>query len=570
MGIDALNCKCCGATLKAGSSTCECEYCGAINIVTGDTGKFINQLNRANKLRQDKEFDRALKIYDEILSENSPSADVLWSRTLCEYGIEYVPDPSSSRFIPTLHRIKDESILNNTSYLEALELADGIQKETIEREAAVISKIQNEYLDIVSKEKPYDVFICYKETDDGTKLQTEDSGLALDLFDRLTNYGFKVFFARVTLQDKIGVNYEPYIFGALKSARVMVVIGTKADYFNSVWVKNEWGRFLKLMETDKNKQMFFACDDVEDLPRAFSGRQAQILNQPNAIQNLAFAVKRCLEQMTGNVIESNDDNAELSVETLLMQAIQYENDSEFAKAKAVYEKIIKVDPNNAEALAGIKRVEVAALFVKANVLKNNGDREKAKQICEQILAIDPDNEKAKELFRELNTTIIGGVEVSPEIGAEIIRMIQNDGKMGAIKLLKDSTGIGLKEAKEAVEAYMASNNGNSSHYASNIQTTNTSTPNSSTQKGGCYVATCVYGSYDCPEVWTLRRYRDYNLDKTWYGRAFIKTYYAISPTAVKLFGDYDWFKKIFRRPLDNMVAKLSTKGYENTPYEDKY
>lgn len=27
---------------------------------------------------------------------------------------------------------------------------------------------------------------------------------------------------------------------------------------------------------------------------------------------------------------------------------------------------------------------------------------------------------------------------------------------------------------------------------------------------GCYVATCVYGSYDCPEVWTLRRFRDYS------------------------------------------------------------
>lgn len=90
------------------------------------------------------------------------------------------------------------------------------------------------------------------------------------------------------------------------------------------------------------------------------------------------------------------------------------------------------------------------------------------------------------------------------------------------------------------------------------------------KKGGCYVATCVYGSYDCPEVWTLRRFRDYTLDKTWYGRLFIKTYYATSPIAVKLFGRYKWFKNLFKAPLNNMVNKLKEEGYQDTPYSDKY
>ncbi len=88
--------------------------------------------------------------------------------------------------------------------------------------------------------------------------------------------------------------------------------------------------------------------------------------------------------------------------------------------------------------------------------------------------------------------------------------------------------------------------------------------------GGCYVATCVYGSYDCPQVWTLRRYRDYTLDETWYGRLFIKTYYAISPTIVKWFGHTEWFKKMWKGKLDRMVAKLQANGVESTPYEDKY
>lgn len=87
--------------------------------------------------------------------------------------------------------------------------------------------------------------------------------------------------------------------------------------------------------------------------------------------------------------------------------------------------------------------------------------------------------------------------------------------------------------------------------------------------GGCYVATAVYGSYDCPQVWTLRRFRDYILAETWYGRAFIHTYYAISPTLVKWFGKTEWFKKMWQGKLDRLVAKLQSEGVESTPYEDR-
>lgn len=89
------------------------------------------------------------------------------------------------------------------------------------------------------------------------------------------------------------------------------------------------------------------------------------------------------------------------------------------------------------------------------------------------------------------------------------------------------------------------------------------------KKSGCYVATAVYGSYDCPEVWTLRRFRDYSLATTFFGRLFIMLYYAISPTLVKLFGDTKWFKRMWESTLDKMVEKLKQKGYESTPYEDK-
>lgn len=94
--------------------------------------------------------------------------------------------------------------------------------------------------------------------------------------------------------------------------------------------------------------------------------------------------------------------------------------------------------------------------------------------------------------------------------------------------------------------------------------------NNQKQSSGCYIATCVYGSYDCPEVWTLRRFRDYTLDSTWYGKLFIKCYYAISPTLVKLFGNTTWFKKFWKEHLDKMVMSLKEKGVQDTFYQDKY
>lgn len=89
------------------------------------------------------------------------------------------------------------------------------------------------------------------------------------------------------------------------------------------------------------------------------------------------------------------------------------------------------------------------------------------------------------------------------------------------------------------------------------------------KKSGCYIATCVYGSYDCPQVWTLRRYRDERLAKKLWGRAFIRAYYAVSPTLVRWFGSFNWFSGLFRPMLDRMVDSLMSQGFENTPYQDR-
>ncbi|MBR5897624.1 MAG: TIR domain-containing protein, partial [Lachnospiraceae bacterium] len=339
LNSEALNCRCCGGVLNVKSSLCVCDFCGTTNFVSSTASKYVNQLNRANKLRQEREFDKAARIYDIILKENAPTADILWLRTLCEYGIEYVPDPVSDKYFPTLHRISDESILKYHSYVEALALAEGEEKESLQKEAEHINTIQNEYLNIAANEEPYDVFICYKETDEETGEKTEDVELASNLYNDLAGRGFKVFFAKETLKTKLSIDYEPYIFAALKSSKAMIVLGTKAEYFMSVWVKNEWGRFLKLMQEDENKQMFFACDDPEKLPRAFATKQAQLLGKQNALKNLADNVEEYLRERC---------KPSLTYDEMYERAVSHLEAGDESEAKEYIDKIIERFPNHSQ------------------------------------------------------------------------------------------------------------------------------------------------------------------------------------------------------------------------------
>ena len=159
-------------------------------------------------------------------------------------------------------------------------------------------------------------------------------------------------------------------------------------------------------------------------------------------------------------------------------------------------------------------------------------------------------------FPELNVSMQGKTEID--------KLLDSGQKVMAIKILRDETGLGLAEAKNEIDKYELKRNGISGAEGPSSQATSPS----QSKSGGCYVATSVYGSYDCPQVWTLRRYRDYRLAKTWYGRTFIKAYYATSPSLVKWFGETSWFRSLWKGVLDKKVTKLNEIGFEDTPYND--
>ena len=348
-------CKMCGGALEVseGMTVCECEYCGTQQTLPKtDNEQNLNMFNRANHFRQQCEFDKAGEIYEKMSAVSEDDAEIYWAIVLCRYGIEYVDDPLTKKKIATCHRTQFKSILNDPDYLAAVEHADTMQRSIYEREAAYIDKIQKRILEISNKEQPFDVFICYKETDKNGR-RTQDSVLAQELYYGLTQEGFKVFFSRITLESMLGTEYEPYIFAALNSSKVMVVIGTKPEYFNAVWVRNEWSRYLKLMQDDRNRTLIPAYKDMNpyDLPDALSMFQAQDMSKLGFMQDLIRGIKKIVnKESERDVVQQtiiHNTVQSTNISPLLKRAALFLEDKDWISAIDYCERVLDQDPENA-------------------------------------------------------------------------------------------------------------------------------------------------------------------------------------------------------------------------------
>ena len=351
-------CKMCNGDLNIteADKVVQCEYCGTTQTVpSADNEKKMTLFNRANRLRLNKEFDKAAALYEQLIAEFPEEAEAYWGLCLCNWGIEYVDDPATGEKKPTCHRASFESLMKDENYLLATEYADLTAQRVYHREAQEIDRLNDAILSVSRNEKPYDVFICYKEKTDENGMRTHDSVLAQDIYDALTANGLKVFFSRISLEDKLGRQYEPYIFAALNSARVMLSIGTKYEYFQAAWVKNEWSRFMRLAAKDRAKVLIPCFCDMDpcDLPDEFKGLQAQDLGKLGAVQDLVRGVEKLLAKdapKDGDVQQAAVSNpAAATVQSLLKRAFMFLEDGEWGSANKYAEKVLDIDPENGEA-----------------------------------------------------------------------------------------------------------------------------------------------------------------------------------------------------------------------------
>lgn len=395
--MSVFKCKMCGGTIEfnPGDTVGVCDSCGTKQTLPRlDDDRRANLYDRANHFRRNNDFDKAMGIYEQILNEDSSDAEAYWSLVLCRYGIEYVEDPATHKRLPTVNRAQYTSVFADEDYKSALRCADAAQCVLYEQEAHAIDEIQKGILEISSREEPFDVFICYKETDQNGR-RTPDSVLANDLYHQLTQEGFKVFFSRITLEDKLGTAYEPYIFAALNSAKVMVVLGTRPEYFNAVWVKNEWSRYLSLIKNGAKKVLIPAYRDMDpyDLPDEFSHLQAQDMSKLGFMQDLIRGIKKlaAAEAPKPAAPQTEPSVPQAGSAPLLKRAFMFLEDGEWSEADAYCEKVLDLEPECARAYLGKLMAELhvrtqAALRDCAEPFDGNGNYKKALRFADDALA----------------------------------------------------------------------------------------------------------------------------------------------------------------------------------------
>ena len=358
-----IKCKMCGGDMEisADKTFGTCEYCGStMTLPKVSDDQRAAAFNRGNHFRRAGEFDKALGVYERIVAEDDTDAEAHWCCALCRFGIEYVEDPATYEWLPTCHRASFDSFLEDVDYLAALERSDGITRRQYQKDAAKIAEVQRGILATSQNTEPYDVFISYKELDENGE-RTRDSVLAQDIYYQLTEQGRRVFFSRISLEDIPGTQYEPYIFAALNSAKVMIVVGTSAENLNAVWVKNEWSRFLAMMRKDKSKLLIPCYRDMDpyDMPEQLTVLMSYDMGKIGFIQDLIRGVNKVLdadkpkekETVHETVVVKNEGGA--NAQALLKRGNMALEDKKWDDAKGYFDRVLDMDAECAEAYLGL-------------------------------------------------------------------------------------------------------------------------------------------------------------------------------------------------------------------------
>lgn len=266
----------CGGELTERKGRRICRYCGSYMPEHISTEEAILLTSASQKLRLADFFD-AEQEFEDIIRRYPANAQGYWGHMMAKYGIKYEEDYDGTR-IPTCYAASIESVFDSSDYRMALKYADEENKAVYRKHAEYIENVRIEWVEKASAEPPYDIFISFKASDIQNGIEhTKDSDEMRELYFYLMSKGYRVFFSRESLREKTGEKYEPYIYGALSTAKIMLVYGSKPEYINATWVKNEWTRFRKRMQSGEKRQgsllVIYDGFDPKELPSALSSLQ---------------------------------------------------------------------------------------------------------------------------------------------------------------------------------------------------------------------------------------------------------------------------------------------------------
>ena len=263
-------------------------------------GTVLANFRHAIRLQKAMEFDRARASYDLVLNFAPDNAEALWGRLLCHYGAAPVSEDGRNFYM--IHR-PDEMVplREQPDYEYACQLADPALRSQIQEEAAYIDRAILRIRHMAETKPDFDIFICHKcsHPEGG---YTEDYKRANNLYMRLKDKGYRVFFAPLEMEKHAaGEDYEAMIYHALKTSKVMLVVCSDSEYLHSKWVQAEWLRFLRMMSGDDEKRLIpllYGGMDPCRLPKHFQYRHLQCINMEGdgyelVEQNVEKIIRKC-------------------------------------------------------------------------------------------------------------------------------------------------------------------------------------------------------------------------------------------------------------------------------------
>lgn len=310
-------CNNCGGDYDYRNGRWKCRSCGSYKPEELSNEEVTLLYTAFQKLRL-TDFNEAEREFDDIITKYPKNPNAYWGRLMSRYGIKY-EETFDGKKIPTCYA-SIKSVISDKDYAKAVSLADADTKEYYTQQGEYIERVRKEWIEKARKEKPYDIFISYKDSDYQNRIErTKDSIAAQDLYIHLTGKGYRVFFSRESLRDKVGEKYEPYIFNALSTAKVMIVYGSSSEYVTSTWVKNEWMRYEKKIQAGDKKQnsLIVACDGLSpsELPKALSSMQCLDATKRSFYEDLDKAIEKItkIEEKTKELIVENKTTKKLPI-----------------------------------------------------------------------------------------------------------------------------------------------------------------------------------------------------------------------------------------------------------------
>lgn len=375
---------CLGELKKLENNIYQCESCGKKYEHITQTEEEIILLIEANKTLRLGRFDDAYTEFKNIVSKYPKSYEAYFGMLLSKHGIIYVDDLLENKKVPTCYNITNNSLLKDEDYEKSLKYAPTDIKNNYIKLVEQIESIRKEWFNKASNEPPYDIFLSFKQSDRENGIEkTKDYYTALELYNYLTyKCGYRVFFSPESLKNKIAERYEPYIYGALNSAKIMIVYGQKAEYINSTWVRNEWIRYLKkIKDKEKKENSLIVCYenfDAYNLPKELVNLQAlnasnkdflntllyhidKVINSyPNYIKierktvnNIIVPINKPIEiiefkprELGTNIRNTQNQN----IEKLIQSASLLLKSKDFQNSKILINQILESEPNNSDAL----------------------------------------------------------------------------------------------------------------------------------------------------------------------------------------------------------------------------